>query len=146
MRGRPRPQPRRHHSLGEVRQLLRYAEARLADARHALDANPNSAQRKRSAFVAEQDLVLVRLAADSGARRGEQAVLRLGDLDRRVLTIERGLSRGVLGSTKSSRTRRLTLGATTAAMIESHFVAWRAFEPQPVGTGSSVPLRSETPT
>jgi integrase len=32
--------------------------------------------------------LLVRLAADSGARHGELAVLRLGDVDGRVLTIE----------------------------------------------------------
>ena len=51
-------------------------------------------------FSAEQGLLLVRLAADSGARRGELAVLRFGDLEGRVLTIERGVSRGVVGSTK----------------------------------------------
>jgi hypothetical protein len=39
--------------------------------------------------------VLVRLAADSGARRGELAARRLSDLDGRVLTIERSLSGGV---------------------------------------------------
>lgn len=40
-----------------------------------------------------------------------------------MLTIERGLSQGVLGSTKSSRTRRLTLGSTVEP-IESHFSSW----------------------
>ena len=47
-----------------------------------------------------------------------------GDLNGRVLTIERGLSRGVIGSTKSSRTRRLTLGSTTTNLIEGHFSSW----------------------
>ncbi len=56
--------------------------------------------------------------------RDGRAALRLGDLDGRVLTIERGLSQGVLGSTKSSRTRRLTLGATTASLITDHYDAW----------------------
>jgi integrase len=66
--------------------------------------------------------LLVRFAADSTARRGELAVLRFGDLDgQRVLTIERGPSQGMLGSTKSRRTRRLTLGATTATLIGEHF-------------------------
>jgi integrase len=48
-------------------------------------------------FVAEQTRLLVRLAADTGARRGEMAVFRLADLDGRVLTIERGLSLEVSG-------------------------------------------------
>ena len=51
-------------------------------------------------------------------------MLRLGDLDGRVLTIERGLSCGVLGSTKSARTRQLTLGSTTTALINDHFSSW----------------------
>jgi integrase len=42
------------------------------------------------------------LAADSGARRGELAVLRMSDFDDRVLTIERGLSQGQLASTKAT--------------------------------------------
>jgi integrase len=66
----------------------------------------------------------VRLAADTGARRGELATLRLSDLEGRVLTIERNLSLEVLGPTKSKRTRRLTIGATTAAMIREHFDGW----------------------
>lgn len=72
-------------------------------------------------FVAEQNRLLVRLVADTGARRGELAVLRLGDLNGRVLTIERNVSMEVLGPTKTGRARRLTLGATTAAMIGTHF-------------------------
>jgi integrase len=79
---------------------------------------------QRLLFSAEQGLLPVRLAADSGARRGELAVLRLGDIEGRVLTIERGLSRGVLGSTKSERTRRLTLGSTTTSIISSHYSSW----------------------
>ncbi len=52
------------------------------------------------------------------------AVLKISDLDGRVLTIERGLSDNVLGTTKSSRTRRLTLGKTTIEMIEKHVKQW----------------------
>jgi integrase len=52
-------------------------------------------------------------------------VLRLPDLDGRVLTIERGLTLEVLGTTKTNRNRRLTLGATTTAMIIEHFDSWR---------------------
>ena len=54
----------------------------------------------------------------------------LADLDGRVLTIERGLSLEVLGTTKTNRNRRVTLGATTTAMIVEHFESWR----QRVGT------------
>jgi integrase len=97
-----------------------------------LEADPCSPARRRAAFGAEQDLLLVRLAADSGARRGELAALRLRDLDGRVLSIERGLSQGVLGSTKSGRSRRLTLGASTTAMINSHFATWQWLGYQPV--------------
>jgi integrase len=62
------------------------------------------------------------------------AVLRLADLDGRVLTIERGLSLEVIGTTKTNRNRRVTLGATTTAMIVEHFESWR----QRVGTDQVV--------
>ena len=97
----------------------------------AVDANQQSSELQRRLFSAEQGLLLVRLAADSGARRGELAVLRFGDLEGRVLTIERGVSRGVVGSTKSKRTRRLTLGSTTASLIHAHSSAWVERCPSP---------------
>jgi integrase len=131
MKGPPRPQPRRHHTLDEVRRLLRVAEDAVAGATGELAADPGSRRWRRLLFSAEQALLLVRLAADSGARRGELVVLRRSDLDGRVLTIERGLSQGVLGSTKSSRTRRLTLGATTTGLIEGHFGSWAERGPAP---------------
>lgn len=131
MHGPARPEPRRHHTIGELRQLLRRAEANVERTTLALAADPDSAVCRRLLFSAEQSLVLVRLAADSAARRGELAVLRRGDLTGRVLTIERGLSQGVLGSTKSSRTRRLTLGSTTTALINDHFTSWAERGPEP---------------
>jgi integrase len=133
MRGPPRPRPRLHHSFPEVRQILRTAECDVEIAAVALAGEPRSSVRLRTLFSAEQALLLVRLAADSGARRGELAALRLGDLDGRVLTIERAVSHGVLGSTKSSRSRRLTLGATTVALIHDHFGSW--VERGPVAEG-----------
>jgi integrase len=133
MRGPARPAPRRHHSLNEVRDLLRAAEREVDHAATVLSADPSSPAGRNGLFRAEQGLLLVRLAADSAARRGELAVLRLGDLDGRVLTIERGLSHGVLGSTKSSRTRRLTLGATTTALIHEHFNSWSNRMVTPIG-------------
>jgi len=126
MRGPPRPRPRRHHSRDEVRRLLAAAGQAAASAQDALRYRPGSAACARRLFAAEQLLLLVRLAADSGARRGELAALRLSDLDGRVLTIERSLSAGVLGPTKSGRTRRVTLGSGTAGMIRHYVQAWAA--------------------
>jgi len=107
------------------------AEANLTTITAALERDADSRRWRRLLYSAEQGLLLVRLAADSGARRGELAVLRLEDLQGRVLTIERGLSHGVLGSTKSSRTRRLTLGSTTTALIKDHFASWARRGPTP---------------
>jgi integrase len=143
MRGPPRPQPRRHHSLDEVRRLLAAAGEGVASAEDAYRRRPGSPARAGRLFAAEQSLLLVRLAADCGARRGELAVLRLSDLDGRVLTIERSLSSGVLGPTKSGRTRRVTLGSGTADMIQHHFQAWAArVEPERDWLFSPSPQRS----
>jgi integrase len=143
MRGPARPQPRRHHTITEVL-LLRTAEGAVHDAAAALAADPASLRWRRQLFSAEQTMLLVRLAADSGARRGELAALRMADLDGRVLTIERNVSRGVLGSTKSGRTRRLTLGATTAAMVSEHFRLWVERGPAPASDWlfAPTPLRA----
>jgi len=122
IRGPPRP----HHSLDEVRRLLAAAGDAVASAEDVFRRHSGSAACARRLFGAEQSLLLVRLAADCGARRGELAVLRLSDLDGRILTIERSLSAGVLGSTRSGRTRRVTLGSGTADMIRRHFRAWAA--------------------
>jgi integrase len=121
MRGPRRPGPRKHLTDDEIATLLACAVARATDARRALRAKPTDRRLIQGLFVAEQTHPLVRLAADTGARRGELAVLRLSDLDRRVLSIERNLSLEILGPTKSSRNRRLTIGATTATMIHRHF-------------------------
>lgn len=58
---------------------------------------------KRALHAAEQDLLLVRLAADSGARRGELVALQLSDRAGRVLTMARAVSGD--GSGRPSRTR-----------------------------------------
>jgi integrase len=125
MRGPRRPEPRKHLSDDEIAALLATAATRVAEARRALRTKPSDGPPIEGLFVAEQTQLLVRLAADTGARRGELAVLRLGDLDGRVLSIERNLSLEVLGPTKSNRNRRLTIGATTAAMIHKHFRTWK---------------------
>ena len=112
--------------------MLTVAEADVARLSAALQEDPTSLRWRRLLFSAEQALLLIRVAADSGARRGELAALRHGDFDGRVLTIQRGVSHGVIGSTKSNRSRRLTLGATTAGLIESHWTSWGERGPSPV--------------
>lgn len=124
MKAPPRPLPRRHLRMEDIAVLLRAADAEVAGARAGLSEDPACRVGWQQLFVAEQTRLLVRLAADTGARRGELATLRLSDLDGRVLTIERNLSLEVLGPTKSKRTRRMTIGATTAAMIRDHFDSW----------------------
>ena len=86
MRGPGRIEPRRPLSEGDLRALLWTAEANLLAAVANDDGRLRSDERRR---LAEQDLLVVRLAADSGARRGELAALQFADLDGRVLRIER---------------------------------------------------------
>lgn len=82
---------------------------------------------------AEQVLLLARLAADSGARRGELAALQFADLDGDVLTISRGVSNEVLGPTKNRRIRRVTLGATAADLWRQSVERWRSQAGPPFG-------------
>jgi len=84
-------------------------------------------------FVAEQTRLLVRLAADTGARRGEMRCCASPISTAVLLTIERGLS-WRCSDDQDSQKRRVTLGATTTAMIVEHFESWR----QRVGVGQVV--------
>jgi hypothetical protein len=70
-------------------------------------------------FIEVPQFVSLRIRARA---RGEIAGLRAADLDGRVLRIERSVSGDEIGSTKTKRPRRITLGATTAAMIGAHLV------------------------
>ena len=115
MRGPQRPGTRLHLSSEEVLRLLGTADAMVGAAR-LLD--------EERLHKAEQIRLLVRLAADSGARRGELVALRFDDLEGRVLTIERGVSADVLGPTKTGRTRRLTIGRETSELWRSSAEGW----------------------
>ncbi len=115
MRGPQRPGTRLHLSTDEVLRLLEAADALVAS------AEPRDAKRRHKA---EQIRLLVRLAADSGARRGELVALRFDDLDGRMLAIERGVSADVLGPTKTGRNRRLTLGRQTVELWWSSAETW----------------------
>jgi len=121
MRGPGRATPRRPLTGDQVRALLAVAESAL------LEAVANDTGR-RSATVhrhrCELDLLLVRLAADTGARRGELAGLRLGDLRGPVLHIERADSAGQLTTPKSGQGRTLTVGRGTAALWQTLGQEW----------------------
>jgi integrase len=126
MRGPQRPGTRLHLSTDEVLRLLEAADALVVSA---------ESREAKYRHKAEQIRLLVRLAADSGARRGELVALRFDDLDGRVLSIERGVSADVLGPTKTGRTRRLTLGRQTVELWGSSAESWIGRLPEGVGLG-----------
>ena len=107
---------------------------RLLDAVEALVTATDLEDAERR-HKAEQIRLLVRLAADSGARRGELVALRFDDLDGRVLTIERGVSADVVGPTKTGRTRRLTLGRQTVELWRASAQTWASRLPEGTGLG-----------
>lgn len=113
MRGPGRSEPRRPVPDRDVRLLLGAAEARLLEV-VANDHGTSSDGRRR--HWAEQDLLLVRLAADSGARRGELAALRFTDLEGRTLQIRRSVSGDEITLPKSGQPRTLTIGSSTARL------------------------------
>ncbi len=136
MRGPGRTEPRRPLAQGELHALLLTAELRLLEAQ----ANHREHGYGRSAVNrihrAEQGLLLVRLAADTGERRGELTALRFSNLtasigqatgtrgSARTLHIERAISAGQITSPKSGHGRTLTLGADTAALWHRLQAAW----------------------
>jgi integrase len=79
-----------------------------------------------AAFRADQTALLVRLAADTGARLGELTALQIGDLDGDRLTIERAAKgHGVIGPTKTHRRRTITLGSVVAHRWDVHVATWK---------------------
>jgi integrase len=113
MRGPGRTEPRRPLDDSAVRSLLQTAEQRLLEAVANDTGTPAASWRRHRA---EQDLLLVRLAADTGARRGELAALRFTDLDGRTLEIRRSVSGDTISTPKSGRPRTLTIGSGTARL------------------------------
>jgi len=97
-------------------------------------ANDNGTARGRQRRQrAEQDLLLVRLAADSGARRGELTGLQFDDLEGRVLHLARAVSADTITTPKSGRARTLTLGSTTARLWHTLETDWQARTDEPIG-------------
>lgn len=106
------------------------AESRVLE---AVANDTGSRSRRVRRHAAEQDLVLVRLAADSGARRGELAALQFGDFDGRVLRIARSVSADVIAAPKSGHPRSLTLGASTARLVATLTSDWERRSPGGLG-------------
>jgi hypothetical protein len=111
-----------HVPVGDVNTLIEASEQLVEKAEAALDGSTGSLH---ALHKAEQVQLLVRPAADSSARRGEWASVRFGDLDGRVLTIERGVSGEQVGPTRTRQVRRLTLGRTTVELWRASEAAWR---------------------
>jgi len=126
MRGPGRVEPRRPLTDGQVRALLSTAETNILAA--VADSGSSWRGRQRRQGV-EQDLLLVRLASESGARRGELSALRFDDLQGRVLRIERSVSADQIGPTKSGQPRWLTVGSSTALLWRTLEADWRARVP-----------------
>ena len=122
MRGPGQPEPRRDVPLIVVRELLKAA---AGDVAQLASAPPCPGQQARL-HVAEQVRLLLRLAADTGARRSELAALHFDDLHGRVLHIDRGISAEVVTTTKTGRSRRVTVGIRTARLLEDTLTTWRA--------------------
>lgn len=129
--------PRRDVPVNIVRALLVAAHD---EGRHRR-AGPGRATALHLLHTAEQVELLLRLAADTGARRGEFAALRRQDLTGRVLTLEHGVSDEVLTTTKTGRSRRATLGTTSAALWHECRDHWQDRLPagERLGRGCSRP-------
>ena len=130
MRGPGRSTPRRPLADHDVSALLLTASTRLLEAEANDNGTPATSRRRHRA---ELDLLLLRLAADTGARRGELAALRLDDLQGRVLRIERAVSAETLTTPKSGHGRVLTVGAGTAALWEHLTARWQRELAEPIG-------------
>ena len=132
MRGPAPGEPRREVPVPVVRDLLARADHDVEEARGR--AAGGDAHRAELLWQAEQVRLLLHLAADSGARRGELAGLRLSDRDGRELQIVRAISAEQVSTTKTGRTRRLTLGAGTTQLWQDTVHDWQKRRPDmPVG-------------
>ncbi len=125
MRGLPQPEPRRDVPIPVVVALLEAAALEVEQARQ----QPPSTATSRRVHETEQVRLLLRLAADTGARRGELGALRLPDLAGRRLLIERGVSAEVVTTTKTGRVRTITVGSETARLWQDSVRVWRDLAP-----------------
>lgn len=119
MRGPGQPDPKRDIPPEVVHELHHAATADVTLVRPMSSAGAGARHR------AEQVELLLRLAADTGARRGELSALRLGDLRGRVLHLDRGASDEIVTTTKTGRTRRVSVGVQTAQLWQQRVATWQ---------------------
>lgn len=130
LRGPGRSPHRRPLDDHEVDRLLDHVSTALLEA----VANESTSRGRRLVHRREQQLMMVRLAADTGARRGELAALLIDDLDGRILRIERADSAGELTTPKSGQGRSLTVGSCTSQMWHDFATEWqRRLADEPLG-------------
>jgi integrase len=81
MHGPQRPAPRQHLPPDRGLQLINRADQLAEKASAQATEEPDARRCQLRLFRAEQDALLVRLAAETGLRRGELAALKITDLD-----------------------------------------------------------------
>jgi integrase len=138
-----RPDPRLHLLADQVTVLIRAADHLVDCAYAAVTEQPHRSDLVTGLFRAEQDALLVRLGADSAARRGELAALKTTDLVKRKLTIERASQDGVIGPVKNHLKAGLTLGQDTALYWKSHVENWSMVPQEGPWLFSSSPHRTQ---
>jgi integrase len=138
-----RPDPRLHLLANQITDLIRAADCLVDHAYAAVTEQPYRSDLVTGLFRAEQDALLVRLGADSAARRGELAALKTTDLVKRTLTIERSSQDGVIGPVKNHLKADLTLGQGTALYWKSHVESWSIVPQRGPWLFSSSPHRTE---
>ena len=135
MRAPAGPHPRQHLRPGQVHDLITTADDVVDKARARLAEQRDSQQRLLDLFRAEQNALLIRLAADSGARRGELTALQTTDLERRVLHIRRASQDGIIGPVKNHLNGSLTLATSTSAYWTQHVKTWAKYLNEETDTG-----------
>ncbi len=105
--------------LGRSLRLSTAAKYRESEIK-ALDREQLSAFLKTAAEVEPRYYELFFLMARTGLRLGEAFGLKWQDLDfrRRELHVERAIQRGVIGSTKSGRSRRVDMSAALVELLQ----------------------------
>jgi integrase len=104
---------------------------RTRSARMAVEAEKqryleDGAVQRLIAAMPERYRPLVRLLWRTGLRPGEALALRVGDYDptTKILTVSRGVNRGVVGPTKTGSARTPILPDSVAADLENHISDW----------------------
>jgi integrase len=143
MRAPSRRLPRMHLRVEQVQQLVRFADEAVEKAEARLADDPEKWWRVLEVFRAEQNALLVRLAADSAARRGELVALQDTDLEGRTLWIVRASQDGIISPVKNHLNGQMTLAAGTATYWWRHVERWAGYLPTGGEAGTCWMFRAE---